>query len=204
MEDFFAGAAAQWPAGREDYQWMVLPGTRKERERLAGQYRDLAGWPGLVPAAAEHMHIGVQHPGPVTAIRGMDVARMTRLVRGRCAGIGPFPVTAGRAEAWEATVACPVRPGYFLRFLRQVIIDVSRDVTASPPDAQPAAYYPYLTVAHAVGHVDQGSVRAWISDCEAAEVTLPVTGLVLAAARHDGREITWRIIDEVPLASTAP
>ena len=183
---------------------MVLPGTREARERLAGQYRELADWPGLVPVGAEHMYIDVQHPGPVAGIRGMDIARMTRLVRGRCGGIGPFPVTAGRAEAWETNVACPVWPGYFLRFLRQVIIDVSRDVTAGLPDAQPLAYYPYLTVAHAVAHVDQGSVRAWISDCEAAEVTLQVTGLVLAAGQHDGREITWRVIDEVPLTSTAP
>jgi hypothetical protein len=30
--------------------------------------------------------------------------------------------------------------------------------------------------------------------------TLPVTKLMLVAKRHDGREITFRVLDEIPLA----
>jgi len=203
MEDFFAAVADHWPPGREDYYWHVLPGTEAVRERFAHSYSELTGRLGLVPVRAEWMHVTVQHLAPAARISGTELARITRLVRGRCAGIAPFAVTAGRAEAWETGVVCPVRPGHLLRFLRQVTTDVSREVTGGRAGTDPPEYCPHLTLAHAVAHVDQGPVRAWMSDCEAAEVALPVTRLVLVAQRHDRREITWRLIDEVTLTGHA-
>jgi 2'-5' RNA ligase len=191
--------AGHWPAGREDYQWNVLPGTREARQRLISQYRELADWPDLVLVHADQMHVAVQQLGSVSAITGTEIARISRQIRGRCGGLRPFPVTAGRAEAWETGVACPVRPGYLLRFLRQVITDVTQEVTRGLPDPQCPAYYPHLTVARAIAHVDQEKFRAWMSDCEAAEMTFQITGLVLTAEQHNRREITRRVIDEVPL-----
>lgn len=182
----------------------MLPGTEAARERLAGPYRELTGRPGLAPVRAEWMHVTVQRLAPAAEISGTELARITRLVRGRCAGIGPFAVTVGRAEAWETGVVCPVRPGYLLRFLRQVTSAVGREVTGGRSGADPPVYYPHLTLAYAVTHVDHGPVRAWISDCEANEVALQVTRLVLVARQHDRREITWRIIDEVPLTGDTP
>ena len=170
MDDFFAEVSERWPAGREDYCWHVLPGSAADRERLAYSFGELTERPGLIPVRPEWMHVAVQHLGPVSGITGTELARMTRLVQGRCGGIAPFTVTAGRAEAWEAGVVCPVRPGYLLRFPRQVIAEV----------------------------------RAWLSDCEAPEPELLVARLVLVAQRHDRREITWRVIDEVALSGSTP
>jgi 2'-5' RNA ligase len=124
---------------------------------------------------------------------------MIRLVRRRCGGIAPFTGTVGRAEVWETSLVCPVRPAYLLRFLRQVITDISREVTIGRFSADEASYTPHLTLAYAVAHVGQEPVRQWIADCEAAEETLHVTRLVLVAQRHDRQEITWRVIDEVAL-----
>jgi 2'-5' RNA ligase len=200
MEDYFAEVAERWPAGREDYYWHVLPGSAADRERLAGSFRELTERPGLVPVRPEWMHVAVQRLGPASGITGTELTRMTRLVQGRCGGIAPFTVTAGRAEAWEAGVVCPVRPGYLLRFLRQVIAEVA----GRGPGSDPPAYCPHLTLAFAVARGGQGPVRAWLSDCEVPEAELLVARLVLVAQRHDRREITWRVIDEVALCGSTP
>jgi hypothetical protein len=50
--------------------------------------------------------------------------------------------------------------------------------------------------------VDQGSVRARISDGKAAEMTFQVTALVLVVRPHDCRNMTWRVIDEVALTGS--
>lgn len=204
MEDFFAGVANRWPAGREDYCWLVLPDAEAAQECLLAPYSELTGWPGLVPVRAEWVHIIVQHLAPAAEIGGAELGKITRRVQGRCAGIAPITVTAGRAEAWETGVVCPVRPGYMLRFLRQVTEGVGREVTGSGFGASPSAYYPHLTLAYAVASMDPGPVRAWLSDCEAGEMALEITRLVLAAQQHDGREITWRVIDEVALTGNTP
>jgi 2'-5' RNA ligase len=200
MEDLFAEVAERWPAGREDYYWHVLPGSAADRERLAGSFRELTQRPGLVPVRPEWMHVAVQRLGPASGITGRELARMTRLVQGRCGGIAPFTVTVGRAEAWEAGVVCPVRPGYLLGFLRQIIAEVA----GGRPGSDPPAYCPHLTLAFAVARVGQGPVRAWISDCEVSEAKWRVARLVLVAQQHDHREITWRVIDEVALCGSAP
>jgi 2'-5' RNA ligase len=204
MEDFFATVADRWPAGREDYHWHVLPGTELVRERLARPYRELTDRPGLVPVGAEYLHVTVQHLAPVTEIASGELAEITALVRDRCAGIAPFAVTAGRAEAWETSVVCALRPGYLLGTLWQVTTSAARDVTGSRFGVVPPVYHPHMALAYAVAHVDNEPMRAWISDCDAAEVALPVTRLVLVAQQHDRREITFRIIEEIPLAGDAP
>jgi hypothetical protein len=200
VEDCFAGVAERWPAGREEYRWVVLPGSAADRERLAGSFGELTERPGLIPVRPEWMHVAVQRLGPPSGMTGPELARMSRLVQGRCGGIAPFTVTVGRAEAWEAGVVCPVRPGYLLRFLRQVIAEVA----GARPGPDPPAYCPRLTLALAVAHVGQGPVRAWISDCDAPEAELQVARLVLVAQQHDRREITWRVIDEVALSGSTP
>jgi 2'-5' RNA ligase len=202
MEDFFAGVASRWPAGQEDYHWHVLPGPAAARQYLSGQYRELTHRPGLAPVADRWMHITVQHFAPVTQITPGEVEQITGLVRERCAAIAPFAVTTGRAEAWNTGVVCPVRPGSALRHLWQVTIAAAGEVTGRAHETRPLVYYPHLTLAYAHDHVDHGPLRAWISDSTAAEVALPVTRLALVAQQHDCREITFRVIDEVPLAGS--
>jgi 2'-5' RNA ligase len=201
MEDFFATVTGRWPVGREDYCWHVLPGSGALPARLVGQYRELTHQPGLAPASADWMHVTVQHLAPAAEIGGADLGRMIRLVRGRCSGIAPFPVTVGRAEAWDTSVVCPVRPAYLLRFLRQVITEISREVGIGRLSASEASYCPHLTLAYALAHVDNERMREWVADSEATEETLHVTRLVLVAQQHDRHDITWRVIDEVALTA---
>jgi 2'-5' RNA ligase len=200
MEDFFTSVVGRWPAGREDYHWHVLPDTGLLGERVARPYRELTHQEGLAPVRAPWLHVTVAHFAPVTEISDGELAAITGLVRDRCAGIAPFAVTAGRAEAWGGGIVCPLRPGALLRELWQVTTDAAAAVTGNRFPVLPPVYYPHLTLAYATSHVDHGPVRAWLSDAEVAEVALPVTALVLVAQQHDGCEITWRVTDGIPLA----
>jgi 2'-5' RNA ligase len=200
MDDFFADLINRWPAGRKDYHWHVLPGPAAVREGLYEEYRELTYRPGLTPVPGEWMHITVQHAMPVSQISAGEMENITGLVRERCARMAPFAVTAGRPEIWGTGVVCSVRPGAPLRELWQITTSAAGQVTAGTCQKRPFVYHPHLTLAYAHDHVDDGPMRAWLSDTTAAEVALPVTRLVLVAQQHDRRKITWRQIDEVPLA----
>jgi 2'-5' RNA ligase len=200
VEDFCATIEGLWPAGREDYHWHLLPGSELVRDRIARPYLQITSQPGLAPVTAEFLHVTVQHLAPVSHITASQLDQITRLVRQRCAQIAPFAVTIGRAEAWEHGIVCPVRPGYLPASLWQVTTSAFMETTGSTMPVRPAVFHPHLSLAYATGHVDSGQVRAWLADCDAPEVAVPVTGLVLVAQRHDRREITFRILDHVPLA----
>jgi 2'-5' RNA ligase len=202
MEDFFAGVSGRWPAGREDFHFHVLPGPAAVRDGLLGQYRELTGRPGLAPVPGQWMHITVAHLMPVTPPSTGQIEQITGLVTGRCTGIAPFAVTAGRAEVWRTGIVCPVRPGAGLRELWRITTSTAGQVTAGTCQAQPGTYHPHLTLAYGYKDVDDGPARAWLSDHNAAGVVLPVTPLVLVAQQHDRRQITWRQISEITLTGT--
>jgi 2'-5' RNA ligase len=204
MEDFFATLADRWPAGREDYHWHVLPGTGLLRDRLARPYAELIDRRRLVPVRPEQMHVTVQHLCPVSDLAGNELAEIVGLVRQRCAGIAAFAVEAGRAEVWETSVVRPLRPGYLLSGLWQLTTSAAREVAGTELPVTPAVYHPHLTLAYATGHVDSEPLRAWLSDREGTETPVPVTRLILVAQRHDGREITFRVLDEIPLTGEQP
>ena len=197
MEDFFATVAADWPADRDDYHWHVLPGTELARERLARPYAELITRPGLVPVRPEYLHVTVQHIGPVSDVTAGELAGIAARVRAGCGGVAAFAVTAGRAEVWETSVVRVLRPGYLLGSLWQLVTSASREVLGSRLAVRPTAYHPHLALAYATAPVDQAPMRAWLADCDAAEAALPVTRLVLVAQRHDGREITFRVVEEI-------
>jgi len=199
MEDFFAQIEGRWPAGREDLHWHVLPDPVVVRDRLAAQYQQLTHRPGLVPVRPRWAHITIQHYAPAAAISDVDLAAVVALVGERCARIGPFAVTVGRAEAWDGGIVCPLRPSTPLRSLWQITTGAARTVTGEEFGVTPADFYPHLTLAYATASVDAGPLRAWLGADDAREVALAVTGLALVAQRHDHREITWRLVDQIPL-----
>jgi len=204
MDDFFATIARRWPAGREDYHWHVLPGSELLRERLSRPYADLLQRAGLAPVRPEYMHITIQHLAPVSAITDAELSDIVNIARDGCTNFAPFAVIAGRAEAWETSVVCPLRPGYLLGELWHVVTSATRTVTGSRFAIRPAVYHPHMALAYATGHIEQAEIRAWLADCEASEAAFPVTRLVLVAQKHDGREITFRVVSEIPLAGEQP
>jgi 2'-5' RNA ligase len=202
LDDFFASVGDRWPASREDYHWLVLPGTELMRDRISRQYSELTDRPGLVPVHPEFMHVSVAHLAPVDEITESELAQIVTEVRDGCAAVAPFAVMVGRAQAWEHGVVCPLRPGYLLTALRQVTTAAAKQVIGITYGKHPAVYHPYLTLAYATGRVDSDLIRAWLADCDATETAIPVTCLSLVTQQHDGREITFRVLAEVPLGRT--
>lgn len=199
MEDFFASIAGRWPAGREDYHWYVLPGSELLRDRISRPYSEVIHQAGLAPVRPAYLHLTIQQLASVGEVTDGQLAEIVGLVRDRCAGFAAFAVTAGRAEAWENGLVCPIRPGYLLASLWQLATSASAEVTGRRFEVIPAVFHPHLSLAYATAHVGQAVVRAQLADSDAPEIALRVTKLVLVAQRHDGREITFRVLDEIPL-----
>lgn len=200
MEDFFATIADRWPAGREDYHWHVVPGSELLRDRVSRPYSEITNRPGLVPVQPTYLHITIQHLAAVSQVTDGELGQIVELVRDRCAAFAPFAVIAGRAEAWEHGIVCTIRPGYLLASLWQATTSAASAVTGGRLEIRPAVFHPHMALAYATAHVDQAAVRAWLADNDAPEAALPVAKLALVAQQHDGREITFRILDQIPLA----
>ncbi len=199
MEDFFATINDQWPAGRDDYHWHVRPGSELLLDCISRSYAEITRRPGLAAVGPADLHVTVQHLAPVSNLTASELTQMVSLVRDPCASIAPFAVTAARAEAWEHGIVCPIRPGYLLTNLWQVTTSATRQITDARFEVRPIVYDPHLSLAYATSHVDQDPIRAWLSDSDAPEIPLPVTELVLVAQKHNRREITFRILDRIPL-----
>lgn len=200
MDDFFGTIEEHWPAGREHYHWHVLPGGELLRDRIVRPYLQLIEQPGLIPTPLSFLHITIQHLAPVSEITSSELDQVVGLVRERCAGMATFAVIAARAEAWEHGIVCPVRPGFLLTELWRITTRAYKEATHGRFPVRPAVFYPHLSLAYAVRHVETAPVRAWLADCDAPEVPVPVTKLVLVAQQHNRREITFRVVDEVQLA----
>jgi 2'-5' RNA ligase len=204
MEDFFAQIENRWPAGREDLHWHVLPSPAVVRDRLAAPYQPLIHWPGLVPVRPQWAHITIQDYAPAAAISTAGLAAVVALVRERCAPIAPFTVTTRPAEAWNGGIVCPLRPSAPLRSLWQITTSAAQAVTGDRFGPPATDFYPHLALAYATAHVDPEPLRIWLEDSDPVEVALPVTGITLVAQRHDHREITWRLLGQIPLTGPAP
>jgi 2'-5' RNA ligase len=200
VDDFFGAVDQDWPAGRDDYHWQVLPGRELSGDRILRPYRPLIEQPGLAAVRPAALHLTIQHLAPVADLDDGDLNRIVRLVRDRCSSQSSFSVTVGRAEAWDHGIVCPVRPADQLARLWQITTSAGQEATGDRFAIHPAEFYPHLALAYATSHVDKDITRAWLAACAASEIDMPVTKLVLVAQRHDRREITFRIVTEVPLA----
>lgn len=202
MEDFFAGVQARWPAGREHLHWHILPDPDMFAW-LARPYTDLTHSRGLAPVKPRWSHITIAHlVAPADKISGGQVTEMTRQVREHCARLPPFAVTVDRAQVWPAGIVCPVRPGKPLRRLHKITAGAA---TAAGGGVRvlPEVYAPHMSLAYSTGKAPNGPARAWLADCNSSGACLPVTALSLVRQKHDGRQITWRLVEQITLGGRA-
>jgi hypothetical protein len=146
------------------------------------------------------MHVTVQPIAPVTEVTDVDLAQIVSLVRHSCAGIAPFAVTAGRAEAWELGIVLPdpsrlpaLNPLADHHQRRQA--DHRHQVRESTGGLPPAPV-PRLRHRPCRPGLDPGLAHRQLR----TEVPLPVIELVLVAQQYNRREIIFRVLDRVPLA----
>lgn len=200
MRDFFATVADRWPAGAEHYHWLILPDPELVRRQLASPYRELIRRPGLAPVQPRWSHITVQHFAPLGGLADGEMSKIADLVKDRCSRIGPFQAVVGPAQVRPGGIVCPVRSGQPLRQLWQATTGAGRNVTGIRYEVIPDPYDPHLTLAYAYADVDEEPLQSWLSSFRASPATVQVTRLSLVAQRHDHREITWRLLDQIPLS----
>jgi hypothetical protein len=95
--------------------------------------------------------------------------------------------------------ARPCGPRPAARALWQAAADSTTAVLGDRIPVVPAVYYPHMSLAYAVGHVDHRPMKAWLSDHDIAPLATRVEKVSLVAQSHDGHDITWRHILDVPL-----
>jgi 2'-5' RNA ligase len=200
MRDFFAGITGHWPAGVEHYHWHVLPDPEIIRRQLAGPYQELTHRTGLASVQSRWSHITVQHFAPLGRPADDAMGKIIELVRDRCSRIAPFQAVIGKAQVQAAGIVCPVRAGPSLRQLWQAATGAGRNVTGKRYEVRPDPYDPHLTLAYACADVNDKPLQEWLSSRRIGTVAIPVTRLSLVAQRHDCKEITWRLLEHIPLS----
>ncbi|MFD5319403.1 2'-5' RNA ligase family protein [Streptomyces sp. NPDC127098] len=151
----------------------------------------------------EWTHVTVLHSAPLGEVTADQVEEVTTRVRKACATVAPFELTVGRPSVGTVAIECPAWPGPLARPLWQITAQASRDVWQDAYPTLPAKYYPHLSVAYAgenASEADRTDLKVALSDCgDVGTVTFTVDKLWLVAQRHDGRHITWRVLDQVLL-----
>jgi hypothetical protein len=199
VESFFATVTDRWPTGREDYHWHILPEEQETRSALYGPYRELTHHVGLVPVTPAWYHVTVLHSAPVEQVSAAELERIVAGVRQRCLTVAGFDLTVDRPGVGGVAVECPARPGSPARRLWEVTAEATAAVIGDRVPVILAVYYPHLSLAYAVAHVDHRPMKVWLSDHDIAPLTVAVRKIALVAQSHDGQQITWRHILDVPL-----
>lgn len=203
MEGFFQGIESRWPAGREDYHWHVLPDPAAVSEHLAEPYRDLTTRPGLARVAPEWYHITVLHHQPVDDVSEHLMTEVVARVHDQCARLRPFTARVRRPEIWRSGLVCPVYRGQDFRQLWTMVRGVTAQLTGEQRQPGPLAYYPHLAIAYATGRLDDAGPREWLCDHDLPEPAIDVGALALVRQKHDGRTITWKVDEVIPLGASS-
>lgn len=206
MEDFFARVTARrypWPEGRRDLHWHLLP-PPAERKHLSEPYRELTHQPGLEPVPAEWLHITVLHAGPQQDATTQETADLAARVRAAVAGSGPVTLTFARPSIGTVAIERAARLGAPARRLWDETWTATTDVVGERWPRLPTTYYPHVTLAYAgnqARHADRSALKQQLSDIDGDEVTLTFDTLTLVSQWHDGRQIVWEHLADVPLGS---
>ncbi|MFB7906637.1 2'-5' RNA ligase family protein [Kitasatospora sp. NPDC056076] len=209
MDDFFSRVQQRehaWPTGRRDLHWHILP-QPQAAEQLVGPYRDIAATPGLHPVPPQWLHITVLHAGVVDDVTDNELTAIVGRVRDLAADIEPFDLILGRVSVGNVALESAGYPGAPARRLWEMTARANREVVGDRWPLIPTQWYPHSSIAYAGpdGHLaDRTTLKARLSDVEAAPVTVPVTSISLVSQWHDGHSsIRWSHLLDVPLGAPA-
>ncbi|MGW0682910.1 2'-5' RNA ligase family protein [Streptomyces sp. NPDC002754] len=207
MDNFFERVETRkspWLRGERHIHWHVLFDPEEVRAKLTDPYRGVTHQPGLEPVAPEWVHMTVLHSGAEEQFTKQELDAFTEGVRERAASIEPFWLTVDRPAVGTVALECVMRPGEPARELWRMTKEVEAQVKGGIP-AILNSYYPHTSLAYAgarADEVDRPALKAWMSDNGPEEpVRLRAEALSLVAQWHDGREIKWELITEVPLGA---
>lgn len=169
-------------------------------------YVDLTLAKGLHRVIPEWMHctlvhaIGADVDSDPSVSAGLEllIADVTERVR----HIEPFTMTFGRPDIARSAIEVSGWPGRQHRALVEHVMMAHRALWGEAHQLSPSRY-PHISLAYAGEHaekIDVMALKAQLSDIQGPQTTdVYVDRLHLVAQHHDGANITWQPLAEVPL-----
>lgn len=199
MESFFERVGRIWPEGRRDLHWHILP-TLDEARALAAPYTGFVR-PGLQGVPVQGMHCTLVHAVGL-ARAGVDLNALLKDVGTYAQTVQPFSLTFDRPAVGNVAVEISGWPrspfAAIVEYLTQAMSRSGGAFTAAP------SRYPHMSLAYTSDGAE--NIEAVSLKMALASIDRPLSGTVLADRLHlveqwhDGAQIMWQPIAEVPLA----
>lgn len=200
MESFFDRVSGIWPAGRRDLHWHLLP-TPQEALALAAPYTGFFR-PGLPGVPLHRLHCTLLHTVGLP-LEGIDLDTLLDGVEAWAQQVQPFTVTFDRPAIGTVALELSGWPGApFTALVEAVTHSMERTGTAFK--AAPSRY-PHISLAYTSEGSD--AIESWSLKAALAALDGPLSGTVLADRLHlveqwhDGTQILWEPIAEIPLGT---
>ncbi|MCZ1006781.1 2'-5' RNA ligase family protein [Streptomyces lydicus] len=200
MESFFERVRRVWPEGRRDLHWHILP-TLDEANALAAPYTGRFVRPGLQGVPVQGMHCTLLHAVGL-AHGDVDLDGLLTDVGAYAQTVRPFTLTFDRPAVGNVAVEIngwPRSPfAEIVEHLTQAMTRSGAAFTAAP------SRYPHMSLAYTSDGAE--SIQAVNLKEALAGIDRPLSGTILADRLHlveqwhDGAQIMWEPITEVPLA----
>lgn len=202
MESFFARVEPFWPAGRRDLHWHVLP-TPTEAAALAVPYAGITE-PGLEPVPPDGMHCTLLHA--IGAARDdVDIEELLRDVRSTARTLAPFTLTFDRPAVGALAVEISGWPGAPFNDLVDMVTAATDRAGATFKPGR--SRYPHISLGYTTSRaasLDAVALRAALASIDGPlSTTVRADRIHLVEQWHDGRNIQWNPIAEIPLGVSA-
>jgi 2'-5' RNA ligase len=150
------------------------------------------------------MHITLVHGAPMDRLLPGELDDLIGRLRLRLAQAEPVTMTLLQPTLGGTALVCPGTPAEPTRALWRACAEEVSTATGRRFPTQPAVHHPHTTLAYSTGTSGRhAQIEAWPSDHRADPVTFTIDRVTVVAQSHDGREITWRPLAEVPLGTDA-
>lgn len=181
-----------WRVGRSFYTFHVTFEDAPEVAKLAGYYRRALDLPTLDPVPDEGLHLTMQGIGFTDEVTEAEVNAIVEAARARLAGLAPFDLTLGPADADPEAVMLQVAPWTPLEQVRAAVRSAIGDVWGHirVPD-QADGFTPHVSVAYSGADAPAEPLRQRLAEVEPRATTTRVTAVQLIDLNRDAKVYRW-------------
>ncbi|MEX5712744.1 2'-5' RNA ligase family protein [Parafrankia sp. FMc6] len=184
-----------WQVGRSFYTFHVTFEDAPEVAKLAGYYRRALDLPTLDPVPDEGLHLTMQGIGFTDEVTEVEVNAIVGAARARLAGLAPFDLTLGPADADPEAVMLQVAPWAPLEQVRAAVRSAISDVSgdARVPD-RADGFTPHVSVAYSGADAPAEPLRRRLAEIEPRATTTRVTAVQLIDLNRDDQVYRWSTV----------
>lgn len=184
-----------WRVGRSFYTFHVTFEDAPEAAKLAGYYRRALDLPTLDPVPDEGLHLTMQGIGFTDEVTEAEVNAIVEAARARLAGLAPFDLTLGPADADPEAVMLQVAPWTPLEQVRAAVRSAIGDVWGHirVPD-RADGFTPHVSVAYSGADAPAEPLRQRLAEVEPGATTTRVTAVQLIDLNRDAKVYRWSTV----------